>query len=49
MSYYLPTVLITAVGLSNELARLLTAVNSVTYLIFSCVSFLSLRNGVAAG
>ncbi|KAF9771622.1 hypothetical protein IL306_010732 [Fusarium sp. DS 682] len=38
MSYYLPTVLITAVGLSNELARLLTAVNSVTYLIFSCAS-----------
>ncbi|VUC30958.1 unnamed protein product [Clonostachys rosea] len=38
MSYYLPTVLITAVGLSNELARLLTAVNSVTYLILSCVS-----------
>ncbi|KAM0547493.1 hypothetical protein ACHAPJ_010366 [Fusarium lateritium] len=38
MSYYLPTVLINAVGLSNELARLLTAVNSVTYLIFSCVS-----------
>ena len=38
MSYYLPTVLITAVGLSNELARLLSAVNSVTYLIFSCVS-----------
>ncbi|KAF4951890.1 hypothetical protein FSARC_12783 [Fusarium sarcochroum] len=38
MSYYLPTVLITAVGLSNELARLLTAVNSVTYLIFSCLS-----------
>ncbi|KAF4339601.1 hexose carrier [Fusarium beomiforme] len=30
--------LINAVGLSNELARLLTAVNSVTYLIFSCVS-----------
>lgn len=38
MSYYMPTVLINAVGLSNELARLLTAVNSVTYLIFSCVS-----------
>lgn len=38
MSYYLPTVLITAVGLPTELARLLTAVNSVTYLIFSCVS-----------
>ncbi|PWI66791.1 hypothetical protein PCL_04635 [Purpureocillium lilacinum] len=38
MSYYLPTVLINAVGLSNELARLLTAVNSVTYLIFSALS-----------
>ncbi|CAK7205862.1 hypothetical protein SEUCBS139899_008641 [Sporothrix eucalyptigena] len=38
MSYYLPTVLTTAVGLSNELARLLTAVNSVTYLVLSCVS-----------
>lgn len=38
MSYYLPTVLITAVGLPTQLARLLTAVNSVTYLIFSCVS-----------
>ncbi|UNI23831.1 hypothetical protein JDV02_009625 [Purpureocillium takamizusanense] len=38
MSYYLPTVLIQAVGLSNQLARLLTAVNSVTYLIFSCIS-----------
>lgn len=38
MTYYLPTVLISAVGLSNELARLLTAVNSVTYLILSCLS-----------
>lgn len=38
MSYYMPAVLISAVGLSNELARLLTAVNSLTYLIFSCVS-----------
>ncbi|KAK2596745.1 hypothetical protein QQS21_006200 [Conoideocrella luteorostrata] len=38
MSYYLPTVLINAVGLSNQLARLLTAVNSVTYLVFSCIS-----------
>lgn len=38
MSYYLPTLLITAVGLSNELARLLTAVNLVTYFIFSCAS-----------
>lgn len=35
MSYYLPTVLITAVGLEEKLARLLTAVSSVTYLIFS--------------
>lgn len=38
MSYYLPTVLTVAVGLSNELARLLTAVNSVTYLILACIS-----------
>lgn len=38
MSYYLPTVLINAVGLSNQLARLLSAVNSVTYLVFSCIS-----------
>lgn len=40
MSYYLPTVLIKAVGLSNELARLLTAVNSVTYFLFTCVAVL---------
>lgn len=38
MSYYLPTVLISAVGLSKELARLLSAVNSVVYLIFTCLS-----------
>lgn len=38
MSYYLPTVLITAVGLTNERARLLTAVNSVVYVIFSGVA-----------
>lgn len=38
MSYYLPTVLINAVGLSKGLARLLTAVNSVVYLIFTCLS-----------
>lgn len=38
MSYYLPTVLITAVGLSNQLARLLTAVNSVTYLLSTFLS-----------
>ncbi|KAK4497377.1 hypothetical protein PRZ48_011828 [Zasmidium cellare] len=38
MSYYLPTVLINSVGLSNEFARLLTAINATTYLIFSCGS-----------
>jgi hypothetical protein len=38
MSYYLPTVLINAVGLSNRLARLLTACNAVSYLIFTCLS-----------
>jgi MFS family permease len=38
MSYYLPTVLIEAVGLSNRMARLLSAVNSVTYFIFSCAA-----------
>lgn len=34
-SYYLPTVLIVSVGLSNNLARLLAACNSVSYLLFS--------------
>jgi MFS family permease len=38
MSYYLPTVLIEAVGLTNRMARLLSAVNSVTYFIFSCAA-----------
>lgn len=38
MSYYLPSVLINAVGLSNQTARLIAAINSVTYLIFSCPS-----------
>ncbi|KAI9710446.1 MAG: hypothetical protein M1812_007414 [Candelaria pacifica] len=36
-SYYLPTVLITSVGLSNSLARLLAACNSVSYLLFSLI------------
>ncbi|KAB8205809.1 general substrate transporter [Aspergillus parasiticus] len=36
MSYYLPTVLMKFVGLSESMARLLTAVNSVTYLICTC-------------
>lgn len=31
-SYYLPTVLIQSVGLSEKLARLLAACNSVSYL-----------------
>lgn len=34
-SYYLPTVLIQSVGLSNNLARLLAACNSVSYLFFA--------------
>lgn len=36
-SYYLPTVLIESVGLSNSLARLLAACNSVSYLLFSFI------------
>ncbi|KAF2717601.1 general substrate transporter [Polychaeton citri CBS 116435] len=36
-SYYLPTVLIESVGFSNEMARLLAAVNSVSYLLFSFI------------
>ncbi|KAJ5986346.1 general substrate transporter [Penicillium sp. IBT 35674x] len=36
-SYYLPTVLTTSVGLSESLARLLTACNSVQYLCFSLI------------
>lgn len=36
-SYYLPTVLITSVGLTNNLARLLAACNSVSYLLFSLI------------
>ena len=36
-SYYLPTVLIESVGLTNNLARLLAACNSVSYLLFSMI------------
>lgn len=36
-SYYLPTVLTKSVGLSENLARLLTACNSVQYLFFSLI------------
>lgn len=36
-SYYLPTVLISSVHLSNSMARLLAACNSVSYLLFSLI------------
>ena len=36
-SYYLPTVLIQSVGLTNKMARLLAACNSVSYLLFSMI------------
>ncbi|KAF2654285.1 hypothetical protein K491DRAFT_679867 [Lophiostoma macrostomum CBS 122681] len=38
MSYYFPTVLISYVGVSAEMARLLTARNSVSYLIVSGIA-----------
>ncbi|KNG85303.1 MFS sugar transporter [Aspergillus nomiae NRRL 13137] len=38
MSYYLPTVLMNSVGLSNTMARLLTACNATSYFIFSCLA-----------
>ena len=37
-SYYLPTVLIESVRVDNSLARLLAAVNSVSYLLFSLIA-----------
>ncbi|KAJ5081528.1 general substrate transporter [Penicillium alfredii] len=37
-SYYLPTVLTKSVGLEESLARLLTACNSVQYLLFSMIA-----------
>jgi MFS family permease len=36
-SYYLPTVLIESVGMTNTMARLLAACNSVSYLLFSMI------------
>lgn len=36
-SYYLPTVLISSVGLDNRTARLLAACNSVSYFLFSLI------------
>ena len=35
MSYYMPTVLINSVGLTESMARLLSACNAVSYLVFS--------------
>ncbi|KAJ4250186.1 hypothetical protein NW762_012001 [Fusarium torreyae] len=42
-SYYLPTVLTKSVGLSENLARLLTACNSVQYLFFSLIGILKVE------
>ncbi|KAJ5099556.1 Major facilitator superfamily domain general substrate transporter [Penicillium argentinense] len=38
MSYYMPLVLINSVGLSDKMARLLTACNATSYFIFSCAA-----------
>ncbi|KAJ5858027.1 hypothetical protein N7455_008921 [Penicillium solitum] len=38
MSYYLPLVLMNSVGLSDRMARLLTACNATSYFIFSCAA-----------
>jgi hypothetical protein len=43
-SYYLPTVLISSVGLDNKLARLLAACNSVSYLLFSLIGIPNVEN-----
>ncbi|KAJ6112228.1 hypothetical protein N7523_008289 [Penicillium sp. IBT 18751x] len=40
MSYYLPTVLETAVGMEESMARLLTACNAISYLMFSGLAIL---------
>lgn len=40
MSYYLPTVLETAVGMEESMARLLTACNAISYMIFSGLAVL---------
>lgn len=40
MSYYMPTVLTNSVGLPEEMARLLSACNAVSYLIFSGLAVL---------
>ncbi|KAL4863064.1 hypothetical protein BDV12DRAFT_177979 [Aspergillus spectabilis] len=38
MSYYFPMVMMNSVGLSESMARLLAACNSVSYLLFTCLS-----------
>jgi hypothetical protein len=38
MSYYLPTLLMSSVGLSNSMARLIAAISSVVYLIASGIA-----------
>lgn len=40
MSYYLPTVLEQAVGMGESMARLLTACNAISYMIFSGLAVL---------
>ncbi|KAJ5561274.1 hypothetical protein N7461_000035 [Penicillium sp. DV-2018c] len=40
MSYYMPTVLTKSVGLEEEMARLLSACNAVSYLVFSGMAVL---------
>ncbi|KAM0365947.1 hypothetical protein ACHAPZ_009760 [Fusarium culmorum] len=40
MSYYMPTVLINSVGLTERMARLLSACNAVSYLMFSSAAIL---------
>ncbi|KAI9722501.1 MAG: hypothetical protein M1828_004748 [Chrysothrix sp. TS-e1954] len=44
-SYFLPTVLTVSVGLDNNLARLLAACNSVSYLIFGSLAIPVVENG----
>ena len=43
-SYYLPTVLIRSVGLTESMARLLAACNSVSYLLFSLIGIPNVEN-----
>ncbi|BCR89364.1 uncharacterized protein ACHE_50562S [Aspergillus chevalieri] len=40
MSYYMPTVFMNSVGLSNSMSRLLTACNTSSYFVFTCIAVL---------